>query len=713
MEKVERSSEVMSKSECDMKSKMSTSESEQSLSERTCPPNRAVIFMKHCSDFSDENDANDGNGNEAGDGDDDRFDEDIDGFDCDISPVMTSSGKFNKNYFTIDYTDNDIEANNNNHQDLDSSLSHDEDILDTTDTTIVPSNSAKKSLMKLFSPEKLPLRKLQMSSLEEKLSPMDVSELSSPDSNKSLPEEVAQSNSLFSLSEDSLTYIVDCRARPEEDSLDEISSGEISSGSERESHVSQNISEFWDEERYLSEYNYDEPIDEDRAKNLLNFGDDYRNYIDSLSESYSSISSLSVDRRRRSKKLRKRTVVHGPQYDTQSEAEADTISSVLLDSEREISRLVSTLDICQGGGFVKPDCYNQYTDLMRLCQDNLNILIDCLSSAELQETFVSKKKSRDLRVLLNKWEKLLSKIKENIQHSEVYESLRTDVMSLRRDLVLVLEERERDEDIENDAELEQKLHTFRQAMSQLCEFKSQLFNLNLSVHNFLAELHATAGAGQKFSTAAQLKEEVAELYQLWDRAHHNTVGSITRTEDLLAKLRLFETEVVQLRSRLSQDKRRRGGGSWSGDSGISDDSGDWSGAVTDSEERLAKLRLIADSLRRNLPPDSPSISIIERTLQTTSDQLHDLHRSQDRAANSRVKPRLKLRSSERSSEGTVAVSSPGLRRRRKVVRVALVINFLLVLVAFLCWLAQPSCCENYNTMYLLPKLTYVNGPPPI
>ena len=135
--------------------------------------------------------------------------------------------------------------------------------------------------------------------------------------------------------------------------------------------------------------------------------------------------------------------------------------------------------------------------------------------------------------------------------------------------------------------------------------------------------------------------------------------------------------------------------------------------MTDSEERLAKLRLIADSLRRNLPPDSPSISIIERTLQTTSDQLHDLHRSQDRAANSRVKPRLKLRSSERSSEGTVAVSSPGLRRRRKVVRVALVINFLLVLVAFLCWLAQPSCCENYNTMYLLPKLTYVNGPPPI
>merc|ERR1719411_1321588 len=268
-----------------------------------------------------------------------------------------------------------------------------------------------------------------------------------------------------------------------------------------------------------------------------------------------------------------------------------------------MSRVTSTMDICSLEGFIKPDCYNQYTDLMRLCQDNLTILIDCLSSARLQDTFVSKKKSRDLRVLLNKWEKLLSKIKENIQHSEVYESLKSDVMSLRRDLVLVLEEREKEEEIEDDAELEQKLHTFRQAMSQLCDFKSQLFNLNLSVHNFLASLHASTGAGQRFSTATHLKEEVGDLYKLWDRAHHNTVGNITRTEDLLAKLRMFETEVVQLQTLLNQDKRKirhrfRPGASWSADSGISDDSGEW---VTDSDERLAKLKLIADSLRRNLP----------------------------------------------------------------------------------------------------------------
>ena len=39
----------------------------------------------------------------------------------------------------------------------------------------------------------------------------------------------------------------------------------------------------------MSEHNYEEPIDEERAIRLLNFGDDYRNYIDSLSDGFSSV----------------------------------------------------------------------------------------------------------------------------------------------------------------------------------------------------------------------------------------------------------------------------------------------------------------------------------------------------------------------------------------------------------------------------------------
>merc|ERR1719411_1874016 len=110
---------------------------------------------------------------------------------------------------------------------------------------------------------------------------------------------------------------------------------------------------------------------------------------------------------------------------------------------------------------------------------------------------------------------------------------------------------------------------------------------------------------------------------------------------------MFEHEVVELRSLMTEDKsrirnRKSGAGSrgsvTSGDSGISDDSGDW---VTDSDERLAKLRMIADNLRRNLPPDSPSLQLIDRTLQTTSDQLESLQRSHDtRRVQQKLKPKL-------------------------------------------------------------------------
>ena len=265
--------DLMSKSQdssVDGSVKMSMSESDrsleashQSLDDSHQEPNRAVIFMKH-------------EASEASDGD---FDDHLGDFDDDSDSLPVVSGdKFNRNYFTMTYTDTEScleDGLNNNEGDedwLNTSLSHDEnDNLeeeeeDTQNTTLVASTSAKKSLMKLFSPDKLPLRKLQMETDQEKLSPMDVSDISSPDSHKSISEEltVSMTSSAFSLSEDSLTYIVRAsgakdevrEVREEEDSLDEISSGEISEeergveSEDRQSNVSQNLSELWDDVSY-------------------------------------------------------------------------------------------------------------------------------------------------------------------------------------------------------------------------------------------------------------------------------------------------------------------------------------------------------------------------------------------------------------------------------------------------------------------------------
>ena len=91
---------------------MSTSETElSSCLHDPHPPNRAVIFMKHSSD-QDEN-AND---------------EAEDSCDEDGLPVIDSE-KFNRNYFTMTYTDNEAteEFNNNAAEEVDTSL-----LLDTS-----------------------------------------------------------------------------------------------------------------------------------------------------------------------------------------------------------------------------------------------------------------------------------------------------------------------------------------------------------------------------------------------------------------------------------------------------------------------------------------------------------------------------------------------------------------------------------------------------
>ena len=64
-------------------------------------------------------------------------------------------------------------------------------------------------------------------------------------------------------------------------------------------------------------------------------------------------------------------------------------------------------------------------------------------------------------VLLNKWERLHNKIKENIQHTGIYESLKKDVLSFRRDLTNLMKCTEKQEPLENGEELEHRLHSFQ------------------------------------------------------------------------------------------------------------------------------------------------------------------------------------------------------------------------------------------------------------
>ena len=160
----------------------------------------------------------------------------------------------------------------------------------------------------------------------------------------------------------------------------------------------------------------------------------------------------------------------------------------------------------------------------------------------------------DIPVLLNKWERLHNRIKENVKQTGVYGALKQDVISFKRDLAGLLERTEEPGHTEEDEELESRLHTFKvifchyfpcpqsavdwemsrlsgmkgickylpfafqDAMIELSDFKSHLFELNLSVHNFLAELNSSQINGKsKFERAVHLKDDVIGLYTMWDR----------------------------------------------------------------------------------------------------------------------------------------------------------------------------------------------------
>ena len=68
---------------------------------------------------------------------------------------------------------------------------------------------------------------------------------------------------------------------------------------------------------------------------------------------------------------------------------------------------------------------------------------------------------RDIPVLLNKWERLHNRIKENVAQTGVYAALKNDVISFKRDLASLLERTEEPGHTDEDEQLESRLHTFK------------------------------------------------------------------------------------------------------------------------------------------------------------------------------------------------------------------------------------------------------------
>ena len=120
------------------------------------------------------------------------------------------------------------------------------------------------------------------------------------------------------------------------------------------------------------------------------------------------------------------------------------------------------------------------------------------------------------------------------------------------------------------------------------------------------------------------------------------------------------------------------------------------------------------------------IQIISETLNSTSQELYDLKKiykvvkiSSRHLKNNSKNNRRRTSGTSTTTTGSAPSGVPrklaslAVTRRRRVLKMAVFINLLLVFVVFLAWLGEPTCCDSYTAISFGPQLRYVNGPPPI
>jgi len=504
--------------------------------------------------------------------------------------------------------------------------------------------------------------------------------------------------------------------------MDDISSDELSSFSHNTRRTT-----------FKSEENLN-PISRSLIKNdepnseIFQFGEDYRQYINSLSDS--SITSKTNSKIKRIKRRTRKRKNHDEfPYESQSEVELEEAIKLISDSQRQIHHAELCADEYISQGFAGRANTKEYDDILQQCSRNVNILFNLLDSVAKGDSFVSQKKCRETRLLISQWEKILQKITDSVNNMKVYEELKDETRYLKEQMVDLSNSTSYTTSLDENEDLETRMHKIKMDKSKLSQQKGKLSQLNVSVNNFLAELGTSNLTDEShLNLAEDLQEDVVNLYSLWESCHNQTVESLSKTEDAIKKLHDFENELLELRSSLQKDlfllKQRSRKKHFvqtlkthpsSGDSGISDGS---CGILSDYDlpekhQRFSKLKLMAKSLEGTFSPKAPALLMISRTLEATSNELNDLQRNymSYKSKKKKLKARINLRVKNDREKFRPKVGS--ISRRQRYAKMVMSIQLLLMLVLFLSWLCQPRCCDSFSAISFSPQLKYVNGPPPI
>ena len=241
--------------------------------------------------------------------------------------------------------------------------------------------------------------------------------------------------------------------------------------------------------------------------------------------------------------------------------------------------------------------------------------------------------------------------------------------------------------------------------------KASLLSLSLAVEVFLEDMSSSPHKEQELQVLAEvLRQEVVEVHGLWDVCHHQTSSALSQVEAGLHQLCQVQEELGSLQAELSLQSGalkllcRAQGELSSEDSGWASEDCNLGG----KQERLGRLRQMAERLQEVISPRSPSVVAVRAGIEATTKQLGGLQREVLRIrGRSRGRRTVMKAKRTRSREGLLA-------RKKKLAKYSVGVHLVLLLGLFLSWLCQPSCCDNFSAISAFsPQLKYVNGPPPI
>nr|XP_053633922.1 klarsicht protein-like [Cherax quadricarinatus] len=252
--------------------------------------------------------------------------------------------------------------------------------------------------------------------------------------------------------------------------------------------------------------------------------------------------------------------------------------------------------------------------------------------------------------------------------------------------------------------------------------KIEVSSINLAVHRFLTDTGYSL---------ARLKDDVADLFRLWDEADRRVSSELTRLGVVEDTWKRWETEADELSRALRQD----------GDTLKVLDAAIQTGSLTDTVTASVQgvARLLND--RRKTQPGKKLLLQHTKaqvrntmplfTLSTAETELKGLQkhcrelvvRSAETLDQAKTSPQLRRRSWTRDSKVGRASrrgnSIGGVSGRRgwmwRVVRAALPFQAALLLLFCVACLLEPNCCDHVNTLNLSlsPQVRYVHGPPPV